>query len=66
MLTNDNKDNVEEQPRVGKKSVYAKHHEDYSIVAREATDVNVDTRLHLGKVGGFRQALNVEELGEGL
>lgn len=58
-------DDVEQQPRVGQEGIDAKRHENHGIVAREVPDVVVDARLGFGKVGGLRQALEVEEFGEG-
>lgn len=60
----DDKDDVEEQDPVGEQSIDAEHDKDDSIVAREMAQVIVDARLHLGKVGGLRDSLHVEELGQ--
>lgn len=57
-------DDVEEQPRVGEQGVDAEHHEHDGIIAGEVAQVVVDAGLHLGKVLGLGEALEIEELGE--
>lgn len=59
------KDDIKEEQPVGQQSVDAEHEEDDGIVAGEVAQVVVDARLHLAKVGGLGQALEVEELGDG-
>lgn len=60
--TSDNKDNIEQEPGVGKEGVDAKHYKDDSIVAGEVAKVVVDARLGLGEIGRLGHALDVEEL----
>lgn len=58
-------DDDEEQHQIGEQAVYAEHDEDGGIVAGEVAQVVVDTALDLTKVGWLRDALDVEELGDG-
>ena len=55
----------EEQRGVGDQAVDEEHDEDGGVVAREVAQVVVDPALHLAKVGGLRDALDIEELGDG-
>lgn len=57
-----NEDDVEQEPGVGKEGVDAEHREDDSIVAGEVAQVVVDARLDLSEVLWLRHALDVEEL----
>ncbi len=61
----DDKDNVEQEPDVGEQGVEEEHHKDDGIVAREVAQVIVDAGLGFAKIGGFGEALHVEELGDG-
>lgn len=60
----DHKDDIEKQPPVGQQSVDAEHDEDDGVVAGEVAEVVVDAGLHVGKVLGLGQALDIEELGQ--
>lgn len=59
----DHEDDVEEQSEVVQKGVDAEHDSDDRIITREVAEIVVNSRLHLGKVGGLRKPLHVEELG---
>lgn len=56
----------EEQREVGQQRVDAEHDEDSGIVAAEVAKVVVDARLDLAEVLGLAEALDVEELRDGL
>ena len=58
--------NDEEQEQVCKQAVNAEHDEEHGIVAAEVGQVVVDASLDLAKVLRLRQALEVEELADGL
>ncbi|KFZ11316.1 hypothetical protein V501_04826 [Pseudogymnoascus sp. VKM F-4519 (FW-2642)] len=62
----DDEEDDEEEERVRHQAVDAEHHEYGGIVAGEVAQVPVDARLGLAEVGGLGQALEVEELGDGL
>lgn len=55
----------EEQHHVGEQAVDAEHDKDSRIVAREVAQVVVDPALHFAEIGGLREALHIEELGNG-
>ena len=62
--TNDKADDKEKK-QIGEQAVDAEHDKDGGIVAREVTQVVVDSALDLAEVGGLGDALYVEELGDG-
>lgn len=64
--TNGKKNDVEQQQLVRDEGVDAEKDEDDGVVARKGRQVVIDTRLNLGKVGGLREALEVEKLADGL
>lgn len=63
--TDYHEDDIEQEEPVGQKSVQAQHAEDDSIVAGEVAQVVIDARLHLAKVGGLGESLEVEKLRDG-
>lgn len=63
--TGSHKDDDEEQKGVGQQAVDAEHNKDDGIVAGEVAQVVVDAALDLSKIGRLRNALEVEELGDG-
>jgi nucleoid-associated protein YgaU len=58
------KDYDKEQQLVVEQAVDAEHGEDGGVVAREVSKVEVDPALHLAKVGGLRDTLQIKELGD--
>ena len=55
----------EEQQQVGEKAVDAEHGKDGGVVAREVSQVEIDSALDFAEVGRLGDALNIEELGDG-
>lgn len=64
--TTSDQDNDEQENGVREETVDAQHEEDNEVVAGEVGEVVVDTALHFAKVGWLGDALDVEELGDGL
>jgi hypothetical protein len=58
----DDKEDDEEEHQVREQAVDAEHDEHDGIVAGEVSQIVVDSALHFAKVGGLRDALQVEEL----
>jgi len=63
--TNDQEDDKQQQ-EVGEQRVDAEHHKHDGIVAREISEIVVDSALDLAKVLGFRESLEVKELSKRL
>lgn len=63
--TGDKQDNIEQQKRACDEGVDAQNEEDDHVVAGELSEVVVDAGLHLAEVGGFGEALEVEEFADG-
>ena len=59
-------DQIKEKPEVREQAVDTEHREDDGIIAREVSQVVVDSRLDLGEVRWLGQSLEVEELGDRL
>lgn len=64
--SSDDEEDDEQQREVGDQAVDGQHDENDGIVAGEVAEVVVDAALDLAKVLGLGDALDVEELGDGL
>lgn len=54
-----------EQGKISEQAVDDEHGKDGCVIAREVAQIVVDPALHLAKVGGLGDALDIEELGDG-